>query len=197
MNPQVEDLLQKIKDMEEELEVQMALARAELQLRVHDGKIQFEQAILNRHREMKTRLWRYIIGARALILLSAPLIYMLIVPFVLLDVFITIYQAVCFPVYGIDKVRRRDFIIFDRRYLAYLNAIEKFNCGYCSYANGLIGYVREIASRTEQYWCPIKHARKVIGAHARYREFAEFGDASAYQDKLASLSDSVRRKKYP
>ena len=87
------------------------------------------------------------------------------------------YQAVCFPVYGIPKVARKDYLIFDRRYLAYLNGLEKFNCAYCSYANGLIGYVREIASRTEAYWCPIKHARRVVNAHPRYSSFADFGDA--------------------
>jgi hypothetical protein len=37
-------------------------------------------------------------------------------------------------------------------------AIEKINCAYCSYANGAIASVREMASRTEIYWCPIKHA---------------------------------------
>jgi hypothetical protein len=46
-------------------------------------------------------------------------------------------------------------ISFDRRKLAYLNAIEKLNCDY---ANGILTYAREIASRTEQFWCPIKHA---------------------------------------
>jgi hypothetical protein len=55
--------------------------------------------------------------------------------------------------------------VFDRYHLAYLNVLEKLNCAY---ANGLIAYVREIAGRTEQYWCPIKHARRVIGAHSHY-----------------------------
>ena len=60
----------------------------------------------------------------------------MIVPFVLLDLFVTIYQAVCFPVYGIPKVERRTYLVFDRHHLAYLNALEKLNCAYCAYANG-------------------------------------------------------------
>jgi hypothetical protein len=195
MNPNVEELLHGIRKLEEELEVQMALARAELKVRIEDGKVEFEKAVLKRHREMKTRLLRYILGARPLIALTAPLIYLLIVPFVLLDLFVTIYQAVCFPVYGIAKVRRRDYMVFDRRYLAYLNALEKLNCAYCSYGNGLISYVREIASRTEQYWCPIKHARKVIGAHPRYGHFAEYGDAESYREELANAAERLRAKK--
>jgi len=181
--------------MEDELEVKMALARAELNVRIEDGKIAFEKAVLRRHEEMKTHLVRYVLGARPLIALTAPIIYSLIFPLLLLDLFITAYQAVCFPVYGIAKVRRREYLIFDRRYLAYLNALEKFNCAYCSYANGLIAYVREIASRTEQYWCPIKHARKVVGAHAHYSEFAEFGDAQGYKDELAKAAERLQQKR--
>lgn len=197
MNPKIEELLQGISSMEAELELQMALARAELQVRVEDGKIEFDMAVLKRHREMKTRLLRYIVGARPLIALTAPLIYLLIIPFVLLDVFVSIFQAVCFPVYGIPHVKRRDYMVFDRRYLAYLNALEKLNCAYCSYGNGLIGYVREVASRTEQFWCPIKHARKLVGAHPHYREFVEFGDAEAYRDEVARLAERLRKQARP
>lgn len=192
MNPTVADLTRKIR-LEEELEVQMALARADLHLRIEGTRLEFQEAVLRKHREMKTKLLHYVIGARPLVVLTAPVIYALIVPLVLLDIFITIYQAVCFPVYDIPKVARKDYLIFDRRYLAYLNLIEKINCAYCSYANGLIGYVREIASRTEQYWCPIKHARKVIGAHPRYSNFADFGDAQAYKDEVAALAEKVRK----
>lgn len=195
MNAAVDELLQKIRTLENELEVQLALGRAELHVRLEDGKIAFEQAVLERHRAMKKNALRYVAGARLLILLSAPLIYAMIVPLLLLDLFITVYQFVCFPIYGIDKVRRRDYLTFDRRYLAYLNVIEKFNCAYCSYANGLIGYVREIAGRTEAYWCPIKHARKVVAAHPHYGAFAEFGDPEAYRAQLAKqVADLERRR---
>ncbi|MEO7934807.1 MAG: hypothetical protein ABIR27_00960 [Dokdonella sp.] len=197
MNPKIEALLQGIRTMEEELEVQMALARAELHVRIEDGRVEFEKAILKRHREMKTRLLRYIVGARPLIALTAPLIYVLIVPFALLDLFVTIYQFVCFPVYGIPRVARRDYLIFDRRYLAYLNALEKLICAYCSYANGVIGYVREVGSRTEQFWCPIKHARKLVGAHPRYNEYVEYGDAESYRNEVVKVAKRLREKAKP
>jgi len=151
--------------------------------------------VLERHRAMKTHLLRYVAGARPLIVLTAPVIYALIVPLALLDLFITVYQFVCFPIYGIDKVSRGDYLVFDRRYLAYLNAIEKINCAYCSYANGLIGYVREIAARTEQYWCPIKHARKIVATHPLYGQFAEFGDPQGYRRELERAAADVRRRR--
>jgi hypothetical protein len=193
MNPTIAELTQRIRVLEEELEVQLALARADLHLRIEGTRVEFQEAVLRKHRQMKTKLLHYVMGARPLIVLTAPVIYALIVPLVLLDIFITIYQIVCFPVYDIPKVARKDYLIFDRRYLAYLNLVEKVNCAYCSYANGLIGYVREIASRTEQYWCPIKHARKVVGAHPRYSNFADFGDAQAYKDEVAALAEKVRK----
>ena len=149
--------------------------------------------MLRRHRELKTHLVRYVLSAHPLVLLTAPVVYALIVPLALLDLAVTIYQAVCFPVYGIPKVRRRDYLVFDRYALAYLNALEKLNCAYCSYANGLIAYVREIAGRTEQYWCPIKHARRAIGAHAEYANFEDFGDAEGYRRRLEQWQNEQGR----
>lgn len=187
MNLQIAALTGKIQELQGELEAELAKRRAELRVGLEHGRVAFEEELLRRHRELKTRLSAYMLNARPLVILIAPVTYALIVPLILLDFFVTVYQAVCFPVYRITKVRRRDYLVFDRRHLAYLNAVEKFNCAYCSYATGLIGYVREIAARTEQYWCPIKHARRVIGTHARYALFEDYGDAENYQERLQEL----------
>ncbi|KAB2919810.1 MAG: hypothetical protein F9K29_04265 [Hyphomicrobiaceae bacterium] len=188
MSIRTTELVAKIRSLEAELDAEIAKRRAELRFGIERGRAVFEQEILRRHRELRTSLARYLLNARPLVVLTAPVIYALIVPLLLLDLGVTIYQAVCFPAYGIPKVQRRDYLVFDRHHLQYLNALEKLNCAYCSYANGLIAYVREIASRTEQHWCPIKHARRAIAAHPRYAEFADYGDADGYRKKLAELS---------
>ncbi len=121
-----------------------------------------------------------------MVVLTAPLIYVLIVPLAMLDLFVNLYQAVCFPVYGIPKVRRRDHIVIDRQRLAYLNGLQKLNCIYCGYANGLIGWVREVAARTEAHWCPIKHSRHVAEPHLLYPGFVDFGDEKAFQNRLTA-----------
>jgi len=136
-------------------------------------------------------LWRYLREARLRHVLTAPVIYSLIVPFLLLDAAITIYQHVCFRAYAIPRVPRSDFIVIDRHYLAYLNIIEKMNCMFCGYANGLLAYAREIASRTEQFWCPIKHAQGIRYQHARMRSFADYGDPDAYPEKLKVLRAAI------
>ena len=82
--------------------------------------------------------------------------------------------------------------MIDRHRLEYLNALQKLNCVYCGYVNGLIGYAREIASRTEQYWCPIKHARRVLGAHPRYARFLDYGDAEELEVKVRDLREQLR-----
>lgn len=96
-----------------------------------------------------------------------------------------LYQVICFRAYRIEKVDRSKYLVFDRGHLNYLSRIEKINCNFCTYANGLIAYSREIASRTEQYFCPIKHkSNNFLGQHQRYKDFLEFGDANGYKEKL-------------
>ncbi|MGC1458993.1 MAG: hypothetical protein WA825_12000 [Steroidobacteraceae bacterium] len=193
MNERVSSLVQRMKALEAELEVELARRRIELNFVVHQGKVHFEQVVIARHRAARIGLLRYVLNSRPLMVLTAPLIYSLILPFALLDAFVTVYQAVCFRVYGVPRVPRGDYMVFDRGLLAYLNAIEKLNCLYCSYANGLIAYVREVASRTEQYWCPIKHARRVIAAHDHYAAFLDYGDAEAYHLDLPRLRQELQK----
>ncbi len=152
------------------------------------GKVWFSEEIKREHRKLKTSLARYILNLRFMVILTAPFIYGCIIPFALLDLFVSLYQAVSFPIYGIPKARRQDYMAIDRNKLQYLNALEGLNCLYCSYANGLLAYVVEIAGRTEQHWCPIRHARRIQNTHDRYSHFLPYGDASAYREQL----DKVR-----
>lgn len=131
-------------------------------------------------------------ASRPLVALTAPLIYSMIVPFLLLDLGVTIYQFLCFPVYRIARVRRSEYLLFDRARLPYLNLLERLNCTYCSYANGLLAYVGEVAARTEQYWCAIKHSDQPRAPHGRYDTFADFGDARGYRVKRNSLRRALK-----
>jgi hypothetical protein len=193
MTEKINDLTRRIEALQLELEAEVARQGAALRYGLEHGRAVFEQEVLRRHRELQTTLTRYLLNARPLVVLTAPVIYSLIFPLVLLDIFVSIYQAVCFPTYGIEKVKRRDYMIFDRGHLAYLNLLEKLNCAYCSYANGLIAYVREIAGRTEAYWCPIKHAKKALGAHEHYLRFVAYGDADAYRERIAEFEKAARK----
>ncbi|HYE37661.1 hypothetical protein [Methylocaldum sp.] len=195
MNPRISALIENIQALEEELETELAKHREEFRIKLQNGKIVYARELLREHRKLKAGLTRYITKANRLNLLTAPLIYSLIVPFALLDLAVTLYQAVCFPVYGIPKVKRRDYMTFDRGRLAYLNLIEKLNCTYCSYGNGLLAYIREIAARTEQHWCPIKHARRVKSPHSWYGRFIDFGDAESYRRDIEKTRRNFGKEK--
>lgn len=191
MSPNIDDLIGKMHDLEEELEVEYRKKREQFDFIVKEKRVRFAEEIARQQRRLRTGLIRYILEARLLNILSAPLIYAGFIPFVMLDLFFLLYQTICFPIYGIPKVKRAEYLIFDREDLPYLNIIEKFNCFYCSYGNGLMAYGREIAARTEQYWCPIKHARRIRAAHDRYPRFFEFGDAESYKKGLERLRNEL------
>ncbi|MBS4097310.1 MAG: hypothetical protein KGZ83_10805 [Sulfuricella sp.] len=187
MTPKIAELIERIHILQDELELELARKREELRYTLIDRKVRFEQEMLKRHRAIKTGLLHYIFKARLRNVISAPVIYAMFFPMLLLDACVTLYQWVCFPLYRIPRVKRRDYVIYDRHNLAYLNLLEKINCTYCSYGNGLLSYIKEIVARTEQYWCPIKHAQRLLQPHSRYSRFADFGDAEGYRRELEKL----------
>jgi len=187
MTPQISELIERIRGLEEELELELAKKRDELRFNLENRKALFENEALLKHKQLRTSLLRYVLYAKPRHLLTAPIIYPMIFPLLLLDAFVFLYQFICFPVYGIPKVRRSDYLIFDHQDLAYLNLLEKINCAYCSYANGLMSYIKEIVARTEQYWCPIKHARRILQAHSRYSRFTDYGDGDTFRNELKNI----------
>ncbi len=194
MSSRMDDLLARMRSLQDELEEEIAEKRAAFHYTLENGRVIWEEEARRRHRSLRIKWLRFLAYTRPLVLLTAPVIYSLIIPFVLLHLFVILYQAICFPVYGIPKVRQRDYIRIDRHHLAYLNAVQKVNCIYCGYCNGVVAWVREVAGRTEAYWCPIKHAARIEGAHARYAEFAEFGDGEGYEADLARSRRKVQEK---
>jgi len=183
VNDKIEGLLNKIQVLEAEVESEIEEQRRRFHYTIKEKRIRFEAAVLQGHRELRTGILRFIRESGFVNVLFSPVIYVQIVPLLLLDLAVSLYQFIIFPVYGIAKVPRDDFIAVDRHHLSYLNGIEKLNCAFCGYANGLLAYSREIAGRSEAYWCPIKHARKMRGRHRRYFDFAEYGDADGFRKK--------------
>jgi hypothetical protein len=171
MAPQAERLLDKFEDLERAVERDLRRAQ----------------------KRLKQSIPSYILESRPPNVLAAPVIYSMIVPIVLLDVWISLYQWICFPLFDIRLVRRRDYVIIDRHKLSYLNGIEKLNCVYCGYANGVFAYAREITGRTETYWCPIKHRRRAQDPHVYYEDFAAYGDAQGYKRRLPAVRRSLKK----
>jgi hypothetical protein len=190
MDETIAALVARIHDLEDELEHELRKGRDRFKYRIEGKRITFEAELRARHLRLKRGIVQFLRESGFLEVVTSPFIYSLILPLAMLDLFVFVYQQVCFRVYGIPIVRRDRYIIMDRQKLAYLNALEKLNCVYCGYATGVIALARDVAARTEQYWCPVKHARGARPPHERYRDFIEFGDAEGYREGL----DEQRRK---
>jgi hypothetical protein len=192
MNKTVQELLSQIRELEDELRIAIQEQEAKISYQIEGSKVRFDQAVKSAHKRIRTGLFTWLRNSRLQSVLSAPFVYGMILPIGFFDLALTMYQLICFRLYNIPQVVRSDFIVIDRHHLAYLNAIEKLNCIYCGYGNGVISYAREITSRTEQYWCPIKHARKTMDPHPRYGTFLNYGDATAYPVKLIDFRSSLK-----
>jgi len=194
MNDKIRQLLDQISTLEGELKTALHEQQIPMFFEIKGKRIEFEHTVRQTHRKLKRGFYRWLITDRPQNLLTGPIIYSMFIPMMVLDIFVSFYQATCFPIYGIPKVRRTDYIVLDRQHLDYLNFIEKFHCTYCGYGNGLVAYVTEIVARTEQYFCPIKHAYKMLGTHSRYAHFLEYGDAEDYQAKLEEFRKQLGRE---
>ncbi len=137
-----------------------------------------------KHKEKQITLpinWRY--------LLSAPFIYSMIIPALIWHLGLEIYHQICFRLYSIPLVKAKEYFIYDRQLLSFLNPWEKINCYYCSYVNNLIRYSSEIGARTERYWCPIKYARRIGKTHSQYAKFVDIKGQKQFREEWNKLRD--------
>ncbi len=182
MNPKIDELFNAIRILEENLKEEIAREEEKL-----------SADFLAAQKKFKENLILYLARTPLLHILSAPIIYAGIIPAFILEFFLFIYQMINFRIYKIAPVLRKDYFAFDRADLAFLNIIEKINCFYCSYFSGLLGYTTEIIGRTEQFWCPIRHARKLHFHHSHYTKFIPYGDGERYRKELLNLRNDLKK----
>lgn len=194
MNNRVSQILDQISALENELHTVIEQQEGRLRYQIEGKRVTFERAIKEAHLKVRMDVFRWFLTVRPQNFLTAPIIYGMIVPLALFDLCISFYQATCFPIYRIAKVSRANYIVMDHQHLVYLNIIEKVDCMYCSYAVGLLGYAQEITARTEQYFCPIKHARKVLNAHSHYKKFLTYGDAENLHEKVEEFRTALAKE---
>ncbi len=195
MNEKITQILAQMAALEDDLRTAVHDQESRMFFQIKGRRVEFERSVKTAHRQLKNNFFRWLVTNRPQNLITGPIIYGMVIPMMLIDLCVTLYQWTCFPIYGITRVRRGDYIVFDRHYLGYLNFIEKFHCTYCEYGNGLMAYMTEILARTEQYFCPIKHAHKVLGTHARYNRFLDYGDATDYEAKLEEFRVALGKLK--
>ena len=72
---------------------------------VREAEKALSREVYGQQRLLKQRIPSFLRHGSLRNLLTTPIIYSLGLPFLLLDLWVTVYQWVCFPVYGIARVR--------------------------------------------------------------------------------------------
>ncbi len=138
MHSTIREILAKIETLNIELRGEYERLSEKYGFYFQRKKVIFLEMFREKNKRKKVPLYQYLIPRNwrhVRYILSIPFIYGMIVPAIFLDIALTIYQRITFPLYTIPLVRRSDFIMDDRRFLDYLNILEKINCLYCSYVN--------------------------------------------------------------
>ena len=188
----IQEIMEQMENLKKRLSIEIQKKQEEFFYKINGRKIRFDKATREYHKTLMTKVRTYLYRAGILKIIVAPLVWVCIIPALFLDLVVMVFQLICFPVYRIPKVNRSDYIVLDRHSLKYLNAIEKVNCVYCGYFNGLMGFVQEVGGRAEQHWCPIKHARKVDSIHSRYNKFLNYGDADSYKKEIERIKQDFK-----
>ena len=182
MKSTISRILQEIENKRKELAEEYERIKKKYNFEYIKWKITFSKEQKLENKKKKRSFWQTTKSTTFREYLSIPFIYSMMVPAVILDLFLFMYQQTAMRLYRIPLVKRSDYITLERKHLDYLNWVEKLNCIYCSYVNWLFAYAVEIAWRTEKYWCPIKHAKKMTSSHNWEKYFADYGDADWFKE---------------
>lgn len=197
MGTRIDEIVAKIQALNDDLRREQVKLWEKYGFYFRGKKVIFLEKFKDRNKLFRVPAWKYAIPQHIRHLLSLPFIYMMIVPVLLLDGFLTLYNLTAMPLYRIPRVKRKDHIVYDRQFLGYLNIIQKVNCLYCTYVNGVFSYASELGARTERYWCPIKAAHKARKIPDWYNDYADYGNPEEWSKKFndcKAIQDKIRSK---
>jgi hypothetical protein len=195
MESKIKKILEKMDSLNESLQEEYKHMSEKYGFSIEKRRVIFLQKFKQRNKSFRIPTWEYVIPQNVRHILSMPFIYIMIIPVGTLDLFLVLYNHTALPLYRIPSVKREDHFIYDRQFLDYLNLIQKANCIYCSYVNGLFSFATEIGAQTERYWCPLKAAHKPKHNHSLYKYFADYGNPEEWKEKFNKVCDSKENKK--
>ena len=129
-------------------------------------------------------------------LLLLPFALFFLPMLILLDLMLSCYHLLAYPLMGLEKVKKKQYFQLDRHKLAYLRRRERIYAIYTAYANGLFRFAKKLASDSEWYWCGIKH-QKVPGylPDKDQDRFMDFGDKGSYRLVMKTPKKRFTKKK--
>ncbi len=144
MGNTIREILLKMESLNADLKEEYARLSQKYGFSFQKKRIIFLEEFRKRNKSFRFPAWKYAIPTNIRHFFSIPFIYGMIIPTVILDIFLIIYQAAAFRLYRIPLVKRSEYVVFDRRFLDYLNFVQKVNCLYCSYVNGVFAFAVEV-----------------------------------------------------
>ena len=124
MSRYVDRIVATIHEAEEALSEDVRDQQKRWQYDLHRGRVWFDKEVRHAHKQLKQGIPSFLRHGSVLNLLTTPIIYSLSLPFVLLDVWVSLYQWICFPIYGIDRVARAA-VLRDRPSQAWLSECDR------------------------------------------------------------------------
>lgn len=117
MFSKINEILKRMDELKSQLQTEYESLMERYDYAIENRKIVFSEKAKGLQKNLRESIPHYLLSAEIRNILSAPFIYAMIVPAVVLDLFLTMFQHTAFPLYGIEKVKRSDHIVFDRRFL--------------------------------------------------------------------------------
>ncbi|WP_373017782.1 hypothetical protein [Thiomicrorhabdus sp.] len=108
------ELIAEIKQLEAELLQELQKQEDKFLYKTENHKVVFDEAALKKHKQQASNLFAYLAEVPILNFITFPVIWFGIFPALFMDLVVSIYQSICFRVYGIPRVKRSDYIVIDR-----------------------------------------------------------------------------------
>ena len=102
----IENIIEEIKKLENDLLEEMQRKEGDFFYKVKGKKIFFEEEAKKYQETFIIKAGEYISKASLANLLTVPFIWSCIIPALLLDLSVSLYQFICFKIYNIPKVKR-------------------------------------------------------------------------------------------
>ena len=92
MPSQLDDLLDRLAHLERQVEEEVARAGKAWRYRIEAGRVRFEREVRQAHLRLRQGLPAFLRESNPLSLLTAPVIYSMVLPIALLDLWASMYQ---------------------------------------------------------------------------------------------------------
>ena len=114
----LEAIIEEIKKLEKQLVLEIEKKEEEFFYKIKGKKVYFDPKIKRYQKTLATRIYSYIVNTSLLNLLTVPIIWFCLLPALFMDVVVSVYQFICFRVYGIPEVKRSEYMVMDRHSLS-------------------------------------------------------------------------------